>query len=404
MEAVQSLVGELGRKVSIVRVRLRPAAERAVRRGHPWVYAESIREEHRRGEAGDIAVVYDRNDKFLAVGLYDPMSPLRIRVAQLGKPAKLDDVFWRERLLEAIGKRSGFESTGTNGYRLVNGESDGMPALVIDRYAGVMVMKLYSVAWLPCFESIAKGLPGEAVVLRLARNVQQAFADGGHVDGQLIVGEFGADHVVFEENGIRFRSDVKCGQKTGFFLDQRENRERVGRLANGKSVLNLFSFSGGFALYAAKGGAISVTDLDISEHALAAAKKNFELNSGVNCPHELIQANAFDWLDETDASFDLIVLDPPSLAKKEADRENALRGYRRLVRAAIRRLRRRGVLVSASCSAHVQAEEFFRLNREVAAASGRPYSEVERTQHASDHPATFSEAEYLKCIYLRFDG
>ncbi|MGB0582325.1 MAG: class I SAM-dependent methyltransferase [Limisphaerales bacterium] len=387
--------------MSVVRVRLRPAAERAVRQGHPWVYAESIREEHRRGDAGDVAVIYDRNDKFLGAGLYDPFSPLRIRVAQLGKPASIDAAFWRERVRLASASRAPLTSSG---YRLVNGESDGLPGLVIDRYAEVMVMKLYSAAWLPYFESIARELNGEAVVLRLARNVEQEFADRGYRDGQVIAGELDDAQVVFEENGIRFRSDVKRGQKTGFFLDQRENRKRVGELSKGRSVLNCFSFSGGFSLYAAKGGAKDVADLDISKHALEAATENFRLNPDVECPREMIQANAFDWLDETGASYDLIVLDPPSLAKKEADRENALRGYRRLVSAAIKRLRRRGILVSASCSAHVGAEEFFALNHEVVLSSGRGFDELERTRHAVDHPATFPEAEYLKCIYLGFDG
>lgn len=392
---------------NIVRVRLRPSAERAVRQGHPWVFAESIREEHRAGEAGDVAVVYDRNDRFLAAGLYDPHSPLRIRVAQRGKPAKIDSKFWNGRLETAAELRRAIESPATNGYRLLNGESDGIPGMVIDRYAGVLVMKLYSAAWLPHFETLGGGLAerfdAPAMVLRLSRNVQDVFAAQGFSDGQVIEGILDEDHVVFTENGILFRSDVKHGQKTGFFLDQRENRVRVRALAEGRKVLNGFSFSGGFSLYAAKGGARSVADLDISKHALAAARENFALNPGLDCLHELIQANAFHWLDETDASFDLIVLDPPSLAKKESDRVNALRGYRRLVKSAIGRLRRRGILVSASCSAHVRSAEFFDLNREAAAASGRRWKEIERTTHAKDHPVGFPEAEYLKCIYLQFD-
>jgi 23S rRNA (cytosine1962-C5)-methyltransferase len=202
--------------------------------------------------------------------------------------------------------------------------------------------------------------------------------------------------VVFRESGIRFEVDPTRGQKTGFYLDQRENRRLVESFARGRQVLNAFSFSGGFSLYAARGGAVSVTDLDISPHALESANRNFALNPSLTgCRHESVKADAFDWLNSaTPRSFDLIILDPPSLARRESERSQAIRAYARLARSAIALLRPKGILVACSCSAHVSTAEFLEAVR-----AGR---ELQITGHAPDHPAAFPEANYLKAIYLGF--
>jgi 23S rRNA (cytosine1962-C5)-methyltransferase len=214
--------------------------------------------------------------------------------------------------------------------------------------------------------------------------------------------------VIFSENGIRFEADVLRGQKTGFFLDQRENRAEVEKLSRGRAVLNAFSFSGGFSVYAARGGAQSVTDLDISTHALASAKRNFALNQNfpgvAACRHETVQADAFDWIEKTSARFGLIILDPPSLAKRESERATAIRAYEKLNALGIDRLERGGILVAGSCSAHVSAPEFFDAVRRAAMKSGRKFSELQTRLHPPDHPAGFKEAEYLKVIYLKFGG
>ena len=205
---------------------------------------------------------------------------------------------------------------------------------------------------------------------------------------------------------MRFEADVLRGQKTGFFLDQRENRRRVESLARGRDVLNAFSFSGGFSLYAARGGARSVTDLDLSAHALAGGRRNVALNranSAVgSCRHECVRADAFVWLEqEPGRLFDLVILDPPSLAKREPERPGAIRAYGRLASAGLAHLKPGGILVACSCSAHVTAEEFFESVRNSAVRAGRNFEELRTTHHAPDHPATFREAEYLKAIYLR---
>ncbi|MBK9140299.1 MAG: class I SAM-dependent methyltransferase [Verrucomicrobia bacterium] len=396
-----------------LRLRVTAAAEASVRGGHPWVFGDSVREQNREGTLGELAVIYDRRDRFLAIGLYDPSSPLRVRVLHVGQPVALDATWWRERLAVALARRQGMFDAQTTGFRLVNGESDGWPGLVLDRYGSVGVLKLYTGAWLPRLPHLVPLIPAstglEAVVLRLSRNIQAvARADFGLQDGQVISGSDVANPVEFLESGLRFEADVVRGQKTGFFLDQRENRRRVGDLAAGRRVLNAFSFSGGFSLYAARGRAISVTDLDISPHALAAARRNFALNhttpSVARCQHETVQADAFDWLAaQRRPAYDLVVLDPPSLARREAEREGALRAYGRLARDGIRVLRQGGRLVAASCSAHVSAEEFFAAVRRAGRESGRRFSEMATTRHPPDHPATFPEAQYLKAIFLVFE-
>ena len=214
--------------------------------------------------------------------------------------------------------------------------------------------------------------------------------------------------VIFLESELRFEADVVRGQKTGFFLDQRENRRLVESLARGRAVLNAFSYSGGFSLYAARGGANSVADLDISPRALESAKRNFALNQSepaiARCRHECIQTDAFEWLaGNAGRRFDLIVLDPPSLAKREAERAGAIRAYGKLANAGIQHLSPGGVLVACSCSAHVSAEEFFGAVRSAAGISGWKFAEIQTSRHAPDHPARFQEVEYLKGIFLRFD-
>jgi 23S rRNA (cytosine1962-C5)-methyltransferase len=423
---------------SRLRLRVTAAAETILRAGHPWLFAGSVREQNRPGRLGELAVVYDRKDRFLAIGLFDPDSPLRLRVLHAGKPATLDADWWRGRLTAALERRRGLFDEWTTGYRLIHGESDGWPGLVLDRYGTTLVLKIYTAAWLPGLDEtirlIRTELKPERMVLRLSRNIQTvAERDFGRFDGDSLEeismsreagegreGQMTAlgpgifpntlrardnSSVTFLETGIRFEANVWSGQKTGFFLDQRENRRRVETLSHASEVLNAFSFSGGFSLYAARGGAKSVTDLDLSAHALEGARRNFGLNrtdgAVARCRHETVQADAFLWLEQnTERKFDLVILDPPSLARREGEREGAIQAYGRLAHHGVRSLRPGGKLVAASCSAHVRSEEFFEAVRTAAKRSGRPFIELERSGHPPDHPVTFPEAEYLKCIYL----
>jgi 23S rRNA (cytosine1962-C5)-methyltransferase len=334
-------------------------------------------------------------------------------VLHAGKPVQINDDWWRARLETTLAKRAGILDEHTTACRLTNGESDGWPGLVLDRYGDALVLKLYTFAWCSRLPILIDLLQSTArptsLVLRLSRNVQSSFASSGFRDAQILSGEPINAPVIFRESGLRFEADVLAGQKTGFFLDQRENRRAVEKLARDADVLNAFSFTGGFSLYAARGGARSVASLDISPHALSGAERNFALNRDhpavAACRHEIIQANAFDWLEaNAERMFDLVVLDPPSLAKKEAERAGAIRAYGKLATSALLHLRPGGTLVAASCSAHVSAQEFFSAVTDAATASGRTFTQLNTTRHAPDHPATFPEAEYLKCISLRFES
>ena len=382
-----------------------------MRQGHPWIFSESIRSQNRPGQSGELGIVYDRNNQFLGIGMFDPDSPIRLRLLHRGKPAAIDEVWWEKNYLAALHRRQTLlEHPQTNGFRLVHGENDGWPGLVLDRYGDTLVLKIYSAGWFrwlpqlwPIFQ---KHLPEtQVVVLRLSRNLISAPSQSWK-DGQLLAGALPEGRAYFLENGLQFEAEVIRGQKTGFFLDQRENRQKVESLSASRKVLNAFSFSGGFSLYAARGGAVSVTDLDLSAHALSAANRNFDLNKHLTpvtrCKHQIIQADAFEWLEKREGEkFGLIVVDPPSLARREIERSGAITAYGKLAMSAIRRLEAGGILAASSCSAHVSAEEFFGAVRKAAANSSRPFEEMMTTGHPSDHPATFPEAHYLKCIYLK---
>jgi 23S rRNA (cytosine1962-C5)-methyltransferase len=396
-------------------LRVTPEAQRALRQGHPWLFDGSIVSQSAAGQPGDLAVVFDDRRRFLAIGLYDPASPIRVRVLQQGSPAAIDAAFFAARLTAAAQRRAALAVQETTGYRLVHGEGDGLPGLVVDRYERVSVVKLYSAAWLPHLTALLEGLtdlaPTDTIVLRLSRALQRdpAALYGLH-DGATLAGAAPDGAVIFRENGLLFEADVLRGQKTGFFLDQRENRARVEGLAAGKETLNVFAYTGGFSLYAARGGAPAVLSLDISAPALAAAQRNFALNrhlSPVAAAHaEFLIEDAFSGLAQLARAgrrFDLVVVDPPAFAKQQGEIPAALLAYERLAGLALAVLRPGGTLVMASCSSRVSALDFFSAVRRGAARARRPWREFAHTGHPIDHPIGFAEGAYLKCLYAKVD-
>jgi 23S rRNA (cytosine1962-C5)-methyltransferase len=394
-----------------IALRVSPAAERWVRRGHPWVYDRATREQSHDGRPGDLAVIFDRKGRFLAIGLYAPASPIRVRVLAQGQPTRIDADWFLYKLETAAEQRQPLLQSNTTGYRLIHGENDGLPGLVIDRYGESYVVKLYTTAWVPHLSDLLRGLTAVAqpqrVVLRLSRFVQSQEADlYGLQDGQLLPGKPLRNGVRFLENGLYFEADVVQGQKTGFFLDQRDNRARVEKLAEGKRVLNVFAYTGGFSLYAARGGAKEVVSLDISQPALANAMRNFKLNRAheavADAEHELLVGDAFLTMKQLIANrrrFEMVIIDPPAFAKRKEEVERAVTAYGRLVRLGLHLLKPEGILVMSSCSCRVSAEDFFELVHKTAVGMGRPLQEIERTGHALDHPITFPEGAYLKCLF-----
>jgi 23S rRNA (cytosine1962-C5)-methyltransferase len=397
-----------------IAIHVTPAAERAIRQGHPWVFDQAIRRQSCEGRPGDLAVIFDRQRRFLAVGLYDPCSSIRVRILQRGEPAVIGQDWFQARLMEAAQLRTPLQEEGhTTGCRLVHGENDGLPGLVVDRYDQMLVLKLYTPAWLvhlrEVLSALADVVPAERLVLRLGRTVQVRSEHlHGLSDGLVLFGPELDGPVVFREHGLRFEADPVHGQKTGFFLDQRENRARVEKLARGKTVLNVFSYTGGFSVYAARGGARAVVSIDVSRPALAAVARNFALNcdhpdvAAVAATHEALAEDAFEALARLGSDgrrFDLVIVDPPAFAKKQAEVERALSAYERLTHLGLGVLQPGGTLVMASCSSRVGADEFFTTVHRAAERAGRPLREIERTGHPLDHPIGFKEGAYLKCFF-----
>lgn len=404
-----------------VALRVTPAAQRAVRNGHPWLFDRAIRSQSHDGAPGDLAVIFDDKRRFLGVGLFDPTSPLRVRILQHGEPAIINGDWLLTRIKTALARRADLPASDTTGFRLLHGENDGLPGLVVDRYGDTIVIKLYTAAWVPQLHALLpalwEALPAawrERAVLRLSRAVAEQRAHlYGLRDGQMLAGALPEGVARFRENGLLFEVEPVRGQKTGFFLDQRDNRQRVGdRVARdhgGGRVLNVFAYSGGFSLYAARGGAAEVVSLDVSKPALASAERNFALNEDnaqvAAAHHVTLAADAFAALAamRTERPFDLVVLDPPAFAQKQSDIARALAAYARLTALGLGVLARGGTLVAASCSSRVPADDFFATVQRTAREAGRVLCAVERTGHAVDHPIGFPEGAYLKCLFARAD-
>jgi 23S rRNA (cytosine1962-C5)-methyltransferase len=391
-------------------VRVTRDAQRQIRGGHPWLFDASITAANHAGQPGDIAVVFDQERRFVAIGLYDPESPIRVRLLHQGKPVTIDEAWWGARLDAAIDRRSGLVERGdTTGYRVIHGENDGFGGLVLDRYASTLVLKIYSAAWLPWLATllplIVDRLAPERVVLRLSRGLQRRDTFGLD-DGTTLFGTAPLGPVRFLENGLTFEADVIAGMKTGHFLDQRDNRQRVRELARGARVLDMFAATGGFTVYAASGGATHVHSVDLSPGAIATTERNLAHNRAVvavrSLDHRATVGDAFDVmasLARARERYDIVVVDPPSFAAKSADVERALSAYRRLTEMAVALVEPGGLLVQSSCSSRIDAEEFFATVTTAAARAGRRLVERERTTHAVDHPVGFAQGAYLKTLF-----
>jgi len=298
------------------------------------------------------------------------------------------------------------EEKNTTGYRLVDGENDGLPGLVIDRYADTLVLKLYTPAWIPHLkdfcDALARVSPATHLTLRLNRSLQkQTEYLHGLSDGMTLSLLPPPSLILFKENGLIFESDPIHGQKTGFFLDQRDNRARVELLSKDKSVLNLFAYTGGFSVYAARAGAKEIVSVDVSAPALEGAVRNMTHNK-LTVPHETIAEDVFEVLARMESQkrlFDLVIIDPPMFAQREKQIDVALSAYRKLTRLGLSVLQKGGILVQASCSSRVESDSFFESIHQSANEAGRRLTEIERTGHALDHPVRFKEGAYLKCLF-----
>jgi 23S rRNA (cytosine1962-C5)-methyltransferase len=398
-----------------IAIRVTNEAEKAILQGHPWVYEESITHQNQPGRPGDTAIIFNQRRKFLAAGLYDPHSFIRVRVLQNRKPAQIGLDLFREKISTANQRRNSLNhkppERTTTGFRLVHGENDGLPGLVIDKYEETFVIKLYTTAWLPHLADVLKSLSNiqqvDRLVLRLSRSlIEKKEVLYGLSNGLVLYGPKLEGPVLFLENGLHFEADLVHGQKTGFFFDQRENRERVEKYTSKKTVLNLFSYTGGFSVYAARGGAKKITSVDSSRPALEASVRNFYHNRSISkiasAQHEILLADAFQALEKlgkNNQGYDVVIIDPPAFAQKSDQTAAALSAYQRLTTLGLNLLAPGGILVQASCSSRVEADAFFDAIHHAAEQTGRPLREIERTGHPLDHPVSFKEGKYLKCIF-----
>lgn len=395
--------------MKVVRLELIKGLSRHVRAGHPWVFKNSL-DRPPKIPSGSI-VDLTENGRFVARGYYDPLSAIAVRVLTREEKQVIDAEFFRRRIAEAYLDRISLLDLGeTDSFRLVHGEGDGLPGVVIDIYSGHAVLKLYS-AGLNSFrhlllEGLKASIPGlKAIIGRDEIGRDDFEADDVRGVGKVLFGS-ASEQISILERGVRFWVDPFRGQKTGFFLDQRENRFLIRRLSSGRRVLNCFSYTGGFSVNAALGGAEQVASVDSDGDAVDLARKNFELNGLSEKKHEFHTGDVFKYLaaaKESNRKFDLIVLDPPAFAKSQRTVEAAIAGYASLNRQALALLEPGGLLATASCSARITPEVFTAAVKEAAYKVGKELALVEEKYQPPDHPIRlqFPEGRYLKFLVLK---
>ena len=392
------------------KVILKPRREESLLRYHPWVFSGAIAQIVGHPAEGDLVGVYTADGQFLAWGHYQ-IGSIAVRVLSFDEdPTRAD--FWTLMLRRALQLRISFGLHGaaeTDCYRLVHGEGDGLPGLIVDYYAGVCVLQAHSVGMFRAKAAICTALqevygPALKAVYDKSSGTAPFKAGLDLVDGYLWKAEgFSDDEQVVLENGHKFLVNWTEGQKTGFFLDQRENRFRVGALASGRNVLNLFCYTGGFSIYALGNGAVHVDSVDSSRKAMDMVDRNVALNGFPADSHTSYCADAIDFLrDVPEGKYDLMIVDPPAFAKHRGALKNALRAYQRLNAAAISKVAPGGFVFTFSCSQVVDKEAFALAVFSAAAETGRSVRILDRLNQPADHPVNIyhPEGEYLKGLLL----
>ena len=394
----------------MTKVILKKGRDESVRRFHPWIFSGAIAQVNGRAEDGDVVAVYDSQGNFLAYGHWQNAS-IAVRILSFDSDVN-DPAFWEVMLSRAYDLRRAAgltDSAVTNCYRLVHGEGDGLPGLVVDYYDGVCVLQAHSTGMFRSRRAVADALVklygcGLKAVYDKSSGTAPHRQGQEIIDGYLWKAEgFDSDELCVLENGHRFNVCWTEGQKTGFFLDQRENRAAVKRYSGGRNVLNLFCYTGGFSIYALAGGAIHCDSVDSSHKAVDMLNRNVALNGFGDSLHTAVCADAIDFLhDIPEDKYDLIVLDPPAFAKRRSALGNALRAYQRLNAAAISKLAAGGLLFSFSCSQAVDKEQFALALFSAATQCGRSVRILDRFNQPCDHAVSIyhPEGEYLKGLLL----
>ena len=387
------------------KVFLKPKKEESLLRFHPWVFSGAIQSFEGQPEEGDLVEVYGANNRFLGIGHFQ-IGSIAVRILSF-QQQEIDQAFWENRIRIAYELRKTLRLTASahnNTYRLVHGEGDNLPGLVIDMYAHTAVMQAHSVGMHRARHQIA-----EALKQILGDTLQNIYykseatlpykANLGSEDGYLLGGDV---EDIALENGLRFCVDWQKGQKTGFFVDQRENRSLLEHYAKDRAVLNMFCYTGGFSFYAMRGGAKVVHSVDSSAKAIALTNKNVSLNFPGDPRHQAFAEDAFKYLEHMGSNYDLIILDPPAFAKHKDVLRNALQGYRKLNAIAFEKIKPGGILFTFSCSQVVNKEHFRLAVFSAAAQSGRSVRILHQLTQPADHPVNIyhPEGEYLKGLVL----
>lgn len=392
------------------RLILKAHSEISLLNGHPWVYSGAVAQPPADAEPGAVVDVFDYRGRFVTRGFYNPHSLIQVRALTQDPHRSIDRAFLQQAIARAVAlRRQAMLSAHTNAMRLVHGESDGLPGLVVDDYAGHLVVQFHTHG-MEHFRSqvldlLSALLAPRCIYERSDVGTRRAEGLPDQPTG-LRRGTAPPEFVEIQEWGVRFFVDLYNGQKTGFFLDQRDNRALLQRLSRDQSLLNCFAYTGGFSAHALRGGARRTLDVDIAPQVLPAARRNLATNSPSGSRYTWIVADVFPFLDELASRgprFDIVVLDPPSLVRKQEQLKRAMGVYTMLNRNALRLVHSGGLLVTSSCSSRISVEDFFQIVRRAAIGARVQLRILAFNLHPADHPVdpAFPEGRYLKCIFAR---
>ncbi len=382
---------------------LKSGKEKSLLRKHPWVFSGALQKEIKQIEEGSIVKITDSKGEYVATG-YVQHGSIAVRILSF-EDEIIDQEFWTKTIEKSwlFRQSLGFPNTKTNCFRLFHGEGDGVSGLIIDYYNGTAVIQCHTSGILAQLDNIV-----EALKLVLKKNLKAIYnkskeAMHGAINGLengLLFGTLEQD--IVKENGFSFHVDWKNGQKTGFFLDQRDNRALLGRYAKGKDVLNTFSYTGGFSVYAMMNGANSIDSIDVSKNAIEVLNKNMLLNNESATNFESIAKDTFSFFKESEKEYDIVILDPPAFAKNIGAKHNALMGYKRLNIGGLKKVKKGGLLFTFSCSQVVDSLTFSQIIMSAAIESGREIKIIHRLTQGADHPVNIyhPEGEYLKGLVL----
>lgn len=388
---------------------LKPDREKSLLSGHLWIFSGALQQPPHWIEAGGLVDVKSSTGQFVARGYYNPHTDIAIRILTHTIEEAIDASFLRLRIRSALELRDIFDADQTNTYRLLNSEGDGLPGVIVDRYADILVVQIHTAGMERLRPLLIEALMSEtgARGLLLRNDSQSRRREGLELEEpQVAAGEV-PTQVLVRENGVHFHVDPWQGQKTGFFIDQRDKRAALCKYTHGKRVLNCFSYTGGFSVYAAlTSHETNVTSVDISAPAIEAARQNFILNGLDADAHQFLIADVFDYLErarQDGEQFDVVVLDPPAFAKTQSVRSQALKAYRRLNMLGMQVLRPGGILLTCSCSGVIGMDDLLGTLSQVAQRLHRPVQLLESYTHSVDHPINLAmpETAYLKALFCR---